>query len=207
MHIVNLRAWSNAWHGENLADVVVARKETLGTLDEEPVIKSPTSVCAFRVDYVLVGDTQDIPDSRDLGVVALVVETSMHHSQPKLPRTWIIIAQLRGAMRGLIQRKSAPEVGYFAKCLVVDFKLVCSLGWSSPFLKHAFDEMDVNGAGQHDEDVVLRVSKVCNAHDASSHMSRRRRAGGHSCPRLRIVMERERVDQRRVRSARAPGTL
>lgn len=98
---------------ENLADVVVACEETFSALDEEPLIKPAARIGAFRVDCVLVGNTQDMPDSGDLGIVALLAETSMHHLELEFPRAWVIVAQLRGAMRGLILRDSAPEVGDF----------------------------------------------------------------------------------------------
>lgn len=87
---------------EDLADIVVAREETLGTLDKEPLVEPPSSIGAFRIDGVLVRDTQDVPDSRDLGMVALLIEASMHHLEPELPRARVIVAQLRGAMRGLV---------------------------------------------------------------------------------------------------------
>lgn len=87
---------------ENSADVVVARAETLGALDKEPLVEPPSSISAFRIDGVLVRDTQDVPDSRDLGMVALLIEASMHHLEPELPRARVIVAQLRGAMSGLV---------------------------------------------------------------------------------------------------------
>lgn len=58
---------------EDSADVVVVREKTLGTLNKEPLVKPAASIVASRVDGVFVGDTQDMPDSRYLGVVALFV--------------------------------------------------------------------------------------------------------------------------------------
>jgi len=143
---------------EDLADVVVAREETLGTLDKEPLVEPPASVGAFRVDCVLVGDTQDVPNSRDLGVVALLVETSMHHLEPEFPRARVIVAQLRGAMHDLVQRESAPEVSDLVQSLEADLKFVRRVWWASSLLEHTVDEVDVNRARQYHEDVIVMVS-------------------------------------------------
>lgn len=77
---------------EDLADFVVTCEDALCTLGKKPLVKPPASISAFRVDRVFVCDAEDMPDSRDLGVVAQVAETSMHHLQPDFPRTRVVVA-------------------------------------------------------------------------------------------------------------------
>ena len=57
----------------------------------------------------------------------------------------------------MAKRKSAPEVGDLVKCLEADFKLVGSLGWSSPLLEYAIDEVNVDRAWEHYQNVIVRV--------------------------------------------------
>lgn len=64
---------------EDLADVVVACEDTLCTLCEESSVEPFSSIGTGRVDDVSVCNAQDMPDCRNLEIVALLVQTSVYH--------------------------------------------------------------------------------------------------------------------------------
>jgi len=56
------------------------------------------------------------------------------------------------------ERERAPEVSDLVKGLKAHFKLVGSLGWASRLFEDAVDDVSVDRAGKHHENVVVGSS-------------------------------------------------